>query len=83
MKSQTIRTRFWLEACLAGLCGFLGLLTVFSRDWIEAITGFDPDQHSGSLEWIVVAGLLVLSLALSVAARVEWRRPRRLAGSAA
>lgn len=82
MKSQTIRTRFWLEACLAGLCGFLALLTVFWRDWIEATTGFDPDHHSGSVEWIIVAGLLVLCLALSVVARVERHRPRRLAVSA-
>ncbi|WP_442278781.1 hypothetical protein [Terrabacter sp. 2YAF2] len=83
MKSQTIRTRFWLEACLAGLFGFLSLLTVFWRDWIEATTGFDPDQHGGSVEWMIVAGLLILCLAVSAVARVEWHRPSRLARSAA
>lgn len=82
MKSQMIRRRFWLEVCLAGLCGLLALLTVFRRDWIEATTGFDPDHHSGSVEWMTVAGLLILCLALSVVARVEWHRPRRLATSA-
>jgi len=74
MKS-TVRGRFWLEAALASLCGFLAVLTVFWRAWIEALTGFDPDHHNGSLEWVIVAGLLLLCAAAGVAARAEWRRP--------
>ena len=76
MKS-TVRARFWLEAALASLCGFLAVLTLFWRDWIEALTGFDPDHHNGSFEWLIVAGLFAgLRASSGVAARGEWRRPR-------
>jgi hypothetical protein len=71
-----LRTRFWLELALASLCLFLAVLTVISREWIEALTGLDPDHHSGSLEWAVVAVLLVAAVAVGGAARSEWRRPR-------
>jgi hypothetical protein len=74
MKS-TVRARFWLEAALASLCGLLGMLTVFSRDWVEALTGFDPDHHTGSFEWAIVVGLLLICVAVGAAARAEWRRP--------
>jgi DMSO/TMAO reductase YedYZ heme-binding membrane subunit len=75
MKS-TVRARFWLEAGLVSLCGFLAVLTVFWRDWIEALTGFDPDHHNGSFEWAIVAGLLLVSVLAGIVARGEWHRPR-------
>jgi hypothetical protein len=75
MKS-TVRARFWLEAGLASLCGFLAVLTLFWRDWIEALTGFSPDRHNGSVEWLIVAGLFVVCVLVGLAARIEWRRPR-------
>jgi hypothetical protein len=67
--TSTVRVRFWLEAALASLCGFLAMLTLFWRDWIEAISGLDPDRHNGSFEWAIVAGLFLVSLVLGVAAR--------------
>jgi DMSO/TMAO reductase YedYZ heme-binding membrane subunit len=73
---STVRIRFWLEAGLASLCGFLAVLTGFWRDWVEAITGFSPDRHSGSLEWAIVAVLLLACVLAGQAARSEWRRPR-------
>ena len=75
MKS-TVRARFWLEAGLASLWGFLAVLTVFWRDWIEALTGFDPDLHNGSFEWAIVAVLLLVSVFVGIVARGEWHRPR-------
>jgi hypothetical protein len=75
MKS-TVRSRFWLEAGLASLCGFLAILTLFWRDWIEALTGFSPDHHNGSFEWMIVAGLFLVCVLVSFAARAEWRRPK-------
>jgi hypothetical protein len=73
--STNVRARLWLETALASLCGFLAVLTVSDRQWVEALTGFDPDRHDGSLEWALVAGLFFLSGSLAVFARAEWRRP--------
>ena len=74
--NPSVRARFWLETALASACGILAVLTLFWRDWIEALTRFDPDHHSGSVEWAIVAVLFALCLAAGVAARAEWRRPR-------
>jgi hypothetical protein len=70
------RLWFWIEAGFAAFCGLLAVVTIFWQDWFEALTGYDPDEHDGSVEWIIVIGLLVLCALLSFAARVEWRRTR-------
>ena len=75
-----IRARFWLEAILAVLTTGLFFLTLYSRDWIEEIFHVEPDEGSGSLEWLIVAALFVVSVALIAAARSEWRRGRTTAG---
>jgi hypothetical protein len=82
LRRVTVRARFWIEAGLASCCGFLGVLTLFLRDWIEALTGFNPDRHDGSLEWMIVAGLLLVCVLLAFAARIEWRRSRPAATAA-
>jgi hypothetical protein len=66
--------RFWVEAGLAALSGFLSILTLFTRDWIEALTGFNPDNHNGSFEWTIVAALFLVCILLSIAARADWHR---------
>jgi hypothetical protein len=53
--------------------GILGILTIFWHDWIEALIGWDPDNHNGAVEWIVVVGLLVVAVALGLVARRHWR----------
>jgi hypothetical protein len=68
-----VRARFWAEAVLAGLVGFLALLTLVWHDWLESV-GVDPDHHNGSAEWLIVVVLALLCVVLSVAARAEWRR---------
>jgi hypothetical protein len=72
--------RFWIETALATSCGFLALLTLVSRDWIEALTGYDPDQHDGSVEWMIVAALALLCVLLSLAALRSAERLRNLRG---
>jgi hypothetical protein len=62
-----------LESAIALLSGSLGLVTIFWRDWIEALTGWDPDHHSGTAEWLIVATLLAVSVAMGLAARRSWR----------
>ena len=71
-----VRARFWLEAILAALTTGLFVLTLVSRDWIERIFHVEPDEGSGALEWLIVAVLLVASIAFIAAARTEWRRVR-------
>jgi hypothetical protein len=69
-----IRLQFWVETTLASLSGFLCVLTLFWRDWIEAILRVDPDRHSGALEWVIVATLLLATAAFGALARLGWRR---------
>ena len=71
MKPSKIRVR--LETAIALPAGLLGVVTIFWHDWIEALTGWDPDHHNGSFEWLIVAGLLVVSAAMGTVARRHWR----------
>jgi hypothetical protein len=69
-----LRYRFWLESALGSATGILAVITLFWHDWIEAVFGIDPDKGSGSVEWLAVLILLVLSVLLGAGARREWRR---------
>jgi hypothetical protein len=71
MKQSKIRVG--LETAIALLAGLLGVAAIFWHDWIEALTGWDPDQHNGSVEWLIVAGLLVIAVAMGTVARRHWR----------
>jgi hypothetical protein len=68
------RRRFWIEVGIGALTAILCVLTLFVRDWIEVIFRVDPDQHSGSLEWLIATALVVASVVSSLLARREWRR---------
>jgi len=71
---RNLRPLFWVEAGLAAITGVLTIITPFFPDWIEAVSGWDPDQHDGSVEWLIVVALFVVTIALIAAARLEWRR---------
>lgn len=75
------RPSFWIETALAGAAAALAVATLAWRDWIEWIFGVDPDQHSGSAEWLVVGALLVAALVPALLAGRQWRTWR--AGSSA
>ncbi len=75
----TVRARFFPEAILAALCASLFVYSLFTRDWIELVFKIDPDQGTGYLEWLVVAGLLALTFTWGYVARREWRRTVALA----
>jgi hypothetical protein len=55
----------------------LFLLTLLWHDWIEAF-GFDPDHHSGLLEWSIVVTFLAMAMVSGTLARLEWLRPLKL-----
>jgi hypothetical protein len=69
-----LRSRFWLETEMALVAGILIVVTLVWYDWIEIIFNVDPHQGSGLLEWLIVGTLLVVTIALSILARYEWRK---------
>jgi len=66
---RDLPTRFWIEAVVAGAGLALFLLTLFTREWIEMLTGLDPDGGSGALEFSLALGLLVVAAASAFLAR--------------
>ncbi len=65
--------RFWFEAITAAIGLILFVVTLFSRDWIEALTGWDPDGGSGALELVIALSLLAISAISTLAARRVYR----------
>jgi hypothetical protein len=70
-----------IETTLAAISGVLGPVTLFWHDWLE-VTGWDPDNHSGSAEWIIAVVLLAVALTLGALARREHRRSLPAVGAA-
>jgi hypothetical protein len=71
--SRRLRVRFWVETIAGAVTGVLFFVTLMRPDWLEAF-GCDPDLHSGAVEWLIVAGLVVVTVGLFSAARGEWLR---------
>jgi hypothetical protein len=71
---KDVRIRFWIEAVVGGLAVALAVLTLITDDWVEALTGFDPDQHDGSFEWTLVIALLAVAVIAGGLARANWGR---------
>ena len=69
-----LRRRFWLESICGSVTGMLAAITLFWHDWIEAVFRINPDNGDGSAEWLIVLILLLVTVALAVGARREWRR---------
>ena len=65
---------FRIEVSLAVLTGLLGVLTLCWRDWIEVLTGWSPDRHNGSVEFGLVAMLVITSVSCAAVARRTHRR---------
>lgn len=70
------RASLCIKAGLAAASGILAVVTLFWQDWIEALTGFDPDSNDGSIEWMIVVGLALICGVMSMAARAEWHRAK-------
>jgi undecaprenyl pyrophosphate phosphatase UppP len=71
MRPSRLRAR--LEMAVASCAGILGILTIFWHDWIEALTGWDPDHHNGSVEWVIVVVLLAIAVGIGLLARRDLK----------
>jgi hypothetical protein len=69
-----MRTRVWVEGALAVATGVLAIVTLINAEWIEWLTGKDPDGGSGTLEWGLVLLLAAASIIAGVVARRDYRR---------
>jgi hypothetical protein len=78
--AHPLRKRFWLELALAVLSLAAIALIVVSSSWVEKLTGLDPDQGSGALEWAVVAFLVCATASMGALARSELRRAATATG---
>ena len=75
LQIRNLPPRFWAQVVAGGTTGVLFVVTPLRPDWIEAICGgFDPDQHSGSIEWIIVMAMLVVTVAML--GGLPWIRDR-------
>ena len=73
---NALRWRFWLETTLAIVTSILFVITLVRNDWIEIVFGIDPDKNNGTLEWLIVGVLFVVTIMLFILARYEWRRAK-------
>jgi hypothetical protein len=71
---ERLRRRLRVEVVLAGLSTVLCVLTLVLPEWIEALTGLEPDAGSGELEWVVAGIFLVGAVVAAVLARRDYRR---------
>jgi hypothetical protein len=72
----TLRRRAWVETVVAGITSVLCVITPLWPDWIEAISGWDPDHGDGTVEWAIVMALLLITIVMIVMARRTWNRLR-------
>ena len=73
---NALKWYFWLEIGMAVATAILFAITLVWRSWIEIVFNIDPDNRSGTLEWLIVGTLLMVTLVLFTMAGYEWRRAR-------
>jgi len=71
-KFRALSARTRADVVAAAVFGFLTLLTLVVPDWIEVVFGVEPDGGNGSLEWLLVAAMALVTLAFAVDARRSW-----------
>jgi uncharacterized membrane protein len=71
---ERLRRRLRIEVVLAVISAALCVLTLVMPEWIENLTGLEPDSGSGALEWIIAGVFLVAAVVSAVLARRDYRR---------
>jgi hypothetical protein len=69
--------RVRIEILVSALLAAATILTAVWPDWIEGLTGFDPDGGNGSAEWLIVVVLAVITVAAITLTRHDLRVTRR------
>jgi uncharacterized membrane protein len=69
-------TRLAVQLILTVLSAVLFLATLVWPEWIEALSGVEPDQGSGALELAIAAVLAFVAVAFGLLAGTEWKRVR-------
>lgn len=64
---------FWIESALAAVTAGVAVLTLVWPDWIEGVSGYDPDHHNGSVEMVIVIVCAIAALVTGMLARRQWR----------
>ena len=72
--SRNLSARFWFEAITAVIGLTLFIVTLFTREWFELLTGLDPDGGNGALELGLAFALLAISVVSTFAARRDYQR---------
>jgi hypothetical protein len=74
MSERHLHRRLRIECSLAVATATLFAVTLVFPDWIETLTGLDPDAGSGAVELLVSSVLLIGSLWAAMLARRDHRR---------
>lgn len=76
---SNVRLRLMVEACAAVASMAAFVLTVIRRDWIEILSGANPDRHSGATEWLILGVFVAVAVIATALAGADWRRMRSAA----
>lgn len=58
------KARWKLQATLAVVSAVLAVVTAVNAEWIEELTGLEPDGGNGELEWLFVATFALAAVLL-------------------
>lgn len=78
---RTLRIRSFIEIALAVIAAVLFVITLISAEWIEELTGWEPDGGSGELEWLIAGAFLVAAIGFAWLGVRTHRRGRELAAT--
>jgi hypothetical protein len=74
---RRLKVRLTVEAVLGLVSLGLAILTAVNAEWIEALTGLEPDAGSGALEWAITVAFGLAAIVLGTLAVRDGRRLRR------
>ena len=71
---RRLGVRYWVRVIAVGVAVNFAVLTLAWNDWIEIVFRVDPDEGSGSFEWVIVGVCAAIAVVAALGARHEWRR---------